>query len=142
MKHTENQREKGIFMYNKKKIATLLVIGMAAMFMMNGCQKKASETETTKQTTAQSRKYCTDQKQPQHILQRAIHFFLIFRILHGWRQREGIENKWAFMKEGVGTIRITHKKSKIKEKNLPQSQEDAIALFKRYPGECIFSGRI
>lgn len=41
-------------MYNKKKIATLLVIGMAAMFMMNGCQKKASETETTKQTTAQS----------------------------------------------------------------------------------------
>ena len=42
--------------------------------------------------------------------------------------KEGIENKWAFMKEGVGTIRITHKKSKIKEKNLPQSQEDAIAL--------------
>ena len=38
-------------MYNKKKIATLLVIGMAAMFMMNGCQKKASETETTKHTT-------------------------------------------------------------------------------------------
>ena len=41
-------------MYNKKKIATLLVIGMAAMFMMNGCEIKASETETTKQTTAQS----------------------------------------------------------------------------------------
>ena len=63
-------------MYNKKKIATLLVIGMAAMFMMNGCQKKASETETT--------------KQPQHIPQRAIHFLLIFRILHGWRQRKAL----------------------------------------------------
>ncbi len=55
MKHTENQREKGDFScIIKKKIATLLVIGMAAMFMMNGRQKKASETETTKQTTAQS----------------------------------------------------------------------------------------
>ena len=75
-------------MYNKKKIATLLVIGMAAMFMMNGCQKKASETETTKQTTAQ--KVLHRPKQPQHIPQRAIHFLLIFRILHGWRQRKAL----------------------------------------------------
>ena len=73
-------------MYNKKKIATLLVIGMAAMFMMNGCQKKASETETTKQTTAQSESTA----QTEHILQRAIHFLLIFRILHGWRQRKAL----------------------------------------------------
>ena len=29
-------------------------------------------------------------KQPQHILQRAIHFLLIFRILHGWRQRKAL----------------------------------------------------
>ena len=28
-------------MYNKKKIATLLVIGMAAMFMMNGCSRRS-----------------------------------------------------------------------------------------------------
>ena len=76
-------------MYNKKKIATLLVIGMAAMFMMNGCQKKASETETTKQTTAQS-EVLHRPKQPQHIPQRAIHFLLIFRILHGWQQRKAL----------------------------------------------------
>lgn len=114
-------------MYNKKKIATLLVIGMAAMFMMNGCQKKASETETTKQTTAQSES--TAQTEAATTYTSESNSFSFDLPDSAWvATKEGIENKWAFMKEGVGTIRITHKKSKIKEKNLPQSQEDAIAL--------------
>ena len=62
-------------MYNKKKIATLLVIGMAAMFMMNGCQKKASETETTKQTTDSERKYCTDRSSYNIYLREQFIFF-------------------------------------------------------------------
>lgn len=128
LKHTENQREKGDFScIIKKKIATLLVIGMAAMFMMNGCQKKASETETTKQTTAQSES--TAQTEAATTYTSESNSFSFDLPDSAWvATKEGIENKWAFMKEGVGTIRITHKKSKIKEKNLPQSQEDAIAL--------------
>ena len=114
-------------MYNKKKIATLLVIGMAAMFMMNGCQKKASETETTKQTTAQSESTAQTEAATTNTSDRDS--FSYDRPDSAWvATKEGIENKWAFMKEGVGTIRITHKKSKIKEKNLPQSQKNAIAL--------------
>lgn len=100
---------------------------MAAMFMMNGCQKKASETETTKQTTAQSES--TAQTEAATTYTSESNSFSFDLPDSAWvATKEGIENKWAFMKEGVGTIRITHKKSKIKEKNLPKSQEDAIAL--------------
>lgn len=76
-------------MYNKKKIATLLVIGMAAMFMMNGCQKKASETETTKQTTAQSESTAQTEATTTYTSE-SNSFLLIFRILHGWRQRKAL----------------------------------------------------
>ena len=102
-------------MYNKKKIATLLVIGMAAMFMMNGCQKKASETETTKQTTAQSES--TAQTEAATTYTSESNSFSFDLPDSAWvATKEGIENKWAFMKEGVGTIRITHKKSKIRRR--------------------------
>ena len=122
-------------MYNKKKIATLLVIGMAAMFMMNGCQKKASETETTKQTTAQSES--TAQTEAATTYTSESNSFSFDLPDSAWvATKEGIENKWAFMKEGVGTIRITHKE----ESAAVSGRCDC--SFKRYPGECIFSGRI
>ena len=60
-------------MYNKKKIATLLVIGMAAMFMMNGCQKKASETDETDDSS--ERKYCTDRSSHNIYLREQFIFF-------------------------------------------------------------------
>ena len=128
-------------MYNKKKIATLLVIGMAAMFMMNGCQKKASETETTKQTTAQSES--TAQTEAATTYTSESNSFSFDLPDSAWvATKEGIENKWAFMKEGVGTIRITHKKVKDQGEESAEVSGRCDCSFKRYPGECIFSGRI
>lgn len=68
------------------------------MFMMNGCQKKASETETTKQTTAQSES--TAQTEAATTYTSESNSFSFDLPDSAWvATKEGIENKWAFRKK-------------------------------------------
>ena len=41
-------------MWDKKKLASMMVIGMAAMCMLGGCQKKKAQPESAQTETAQS----------------------------------------------------------------------------------------
>ena len=118
-------------MCNKKRLASLIVIGLAAMCMMNGCQKKSAQTEAAQTETVQAETQAA-QTEASAVYTSESNSFSMELPDSGWTAtKEGIENKWAFMKEGVGTIQITHKRSKIKAKNLPQSQEDAVALLNK-----------
>lgn len=118
-------------MWDKKKLASMMVIGMAAMCMLGGCQKKKAQPESAQTETAQSETQAA-QTEAAELYTSESNSFSMQLPDSGWAAtKQGIENKWAFMKEGVGTIQITHKRSKIKAKNLPQSQEDAVALLNK-----------
>lgn len=115
-------------MRDRKKLASLFIIGLAAMCMMNGCKKKSPETEAPTETASQETNAPETESAKNTYTSESSSFSIDLPDVSWAATKEGIENEWAFMKEGVGTIQITHKKSKIKAKKLPQSQEEAIAL--------------
>ena len=123
--------EKGDYMRNKKRLASLLIIGLSAMCLMNGCKKKSPETEAMTESAAPQTETAETEPVKNTYTSESSSFSIDLPDVSWVATKEGIENKWAFMKEGTGTIQINHKRSKVKAKNLPESQEEAIALFNK-----------
>lgn len=118
-------------MRDKKRLTSLFIIGLTAICLLNGCKKNGNETE--KQTeSAQTESTPAETESVQKTYTSESSTFSIDLPDSSWNvTTEGIKNKWVFQAEGVGRINIAHKKSKLKAKNLPQSQEEAIALLNK-----------
>lgn len=123
--------EKGDYMRNKKRWVSLFIIGLSAMCLMNGCKKKSPETEAPTETAAPVTEAPDTEPVKNTYTSESSSFSIDLPDTSWVATKEGIENKWAFMKEGVGSIQITHKRSRIKAKKLPESQEQAIALLNK-----------
>lgn len=118
-------------MRDKKRLTSLFIIGLAAICLLNGCKKNGNETEKqTESTQTESTPAETESASKTYTSESST--FSIDLPDNSWNvTTEGIKNKWVFQAEGVGQITIAHRKSKLKAKNLPQSQEEAIALLNK-----------
>lgn len=118
-------------MRNKKRMTSFFIIGLAAVCMLNGCKKNEKETET-QPVSKQTETAPPETEAAKYTYTSESSTFSLDLPSMTWRiTKEGIDNKWVFEDPAVGKINIVHKKSKLKAKNLPQSQEDALKLLNK-----------
>ena len=116
-------------MGNKKKLMAILVLSISAMCLMSGCKKQTKETETQTESTQETG---TETEAVKNNYTSETSTFSIDLPDASWAAtKEGIKQNWTFESAGIGTINITHKKTKIGKKKLPDSQEAAVALLNK-----------
>ena len=78
-------------MWDKKKLASMMVIGMAAMCMLNGCQKKKAQPESAQTETAQSETQAAQTEAVELYTSESNSFPCSFRILSGQQLSRGLK---------------------------------------------------
>lgn len=121
-------------MKNKKHIAALLVIGLAAACLMGGCnKKKEKETDTAVQSESVTPETVPPETEaPKVTYTSASGTFSLELPDASWAAvKEDVKNRWVFQAEGKGKITVAYKASGIGRKKLPNTQEEAEALLNK-----------